>query len=71
VPVSNHLHLWLVRHSLQIRVGKTIDAKRSILHPDLKTVPHQPQVQVIGNGHVDFLLLWDVILVECPVVRMS
>lgn len=24
--------------------GKTIDAKRSILHPDLKTIPHQPQV---------------------------
>ncbi|PNS15292.1 hypothetical protein CAC42_5463 [Sphaceloma murrayae] len=33
--------------------GKTLDAKRSILHPDLKTIPHQPQVQVIGNGHVD------------------
>ncbi|KAJ4313184.1 Alpha-ketoglutarate-dependent xanthine dioxygenase xan-1 [Neodidymelliopsis sp. IMI 364377] len=33
--------------------GKTIDAKRSILHPDLKTVPHQPQVQVIGNGFVE------------------
>ncbi|WZH43345.1 Dioxygenase [Fusarium acuminatum] len=33
--------------------GKTIDAKRSILHPDLKTIPHQPQVQVIGNGFVD------------------
>ncbi|CAG8023102.1 unnamed protein product [Penicillium salamii] len=32
--------------------GKAIDAKRSILHPDLKTVPHQPQVQVIGNGQV-------------------
>lgn len=32
--------------------GKTIDAERSILHPDLKTVPHQPQVQVIGNGFV-------------------
>ncbi|KAI0836550.1 Clavaminate synthase-like protein [Hypoxylon sp. FL0890] len=32
--------------------GKTIDAKRSILHPDLKTIPHQPQVQVIGNGFV-------------------
>lgn len=30
--------------------GKTLDAKRSILHPDLKTVPHQPQVQIIGNG---------------------
>jgi alpha-ketoglutarate-dependent taurine dioxygenase len=33
--------------------GKTLDAKRSILHPDLKTVPHQPQVQVIGNGKYD------------------
>jgi xanthine dioxygenase len=33
--------------------GKTIDAKRSILHPDLKTIPHQPQVQVIGNGFID------------------
>lgn len=32
--------------------GKTIDAKRSILHPDLKTIPHQPQVQVIGNGFI-------------------
>lgn len=32
--------------------GKTLDAKRSILHPDLKTIPHQPQVQVIGNGAV-------------------
>lgn len=32
--------------------GKTIDAKRSILHPDLKTVPHQPEVQVIGNGFI-------------------
>jgi alpha-ketoglutarate-dependent taurine dioxygenase len=32
--------------------GKTLDAKRSILHPDLKTIPHQPQVQVIGNGQV-------------------
>lgn len=32
--------------------GKTLDAKRSILHPDLKTIPHQPQVQVIGNGLV-------------------
>jgi alpha-ketoglutarate-dependent taurine dioxygenase len=32
--------------------GKTLDAKRSVLHPDLKTVPHQPQVQVIGNGPV-------------------
>ena len=30
--------------------GKTLDAKRSILHPDLKTVPHQPEVQVIGHG---------------------
>jgi len=32
--------------------GKTLDAKRSVLHPDLKTVPHQPQVQVIGNGFI-------------------
>ncbi len=32
--------------------SKTIDAKRSILHPDLKTVPHQPEVQVIGNGFI-------------------
>jgi xanthine dioxygenase len=32
--------------------GKTLDAKRSVLHPDLKTIPHQPQVQVIGNGLV-------------------
>ena len=33
--------------------GKTLDAKQSILHPDLKTVPHQPQVQIIGNGSID------------------
>ncbi|KAH6669714.1 TfdA family taurine catabolism dioxygenase TauD [Plectosphaerella plurivora] len=33
--------------------GKTLDAKRSILHPDLKTVPHQPQVQIIGNGFIE------------------
>jgi xanthine dioxygenase len=32
--------------------GKTLDAKKSILHPDLKTIPHQPEVQVIGNGFV-------------------
>jgi alpha-ketoglutarate-dependent taurine dioxygenase len=32
--------------------GKTLDAKKSILHPDLKTVPHQPEVQIIGNGFV-------------------
>ncbi|GAC94558.1 hypothetical protein PHSY_002131 [Pseudozyma hubeiensis SY62] len=31
--------------------GKAVGAK-SVLHPDLKTIPHQPQVQVIGNGHV-------------------
>ncbi|KAF7958819.1 hypothetical protein EAE96_002351 [Botrytis aclada] len=30
--------------------GKTLDAKRSVLHPDLKTIPHQTQVQIIGNG---------------------
>lgn len=28
------------------------NSKSSILHPDLKTIPHQPQVQVIGNGFV-------------------
>lgn len=32
--------------------GKTLDQKKSVLHPDLKTIPHQPQVQVIGNGPV-------------------
>ncbi|POM65564.1 Clavaminate synthase-like protein [Phytophthora palmivora] len=32
---------------------KTLDVKRSVLHPDLKTVPHQPQVQIIGHGHYD------------------
>lgn len=32
--------------------GKTLDEKKSVLHPDLKTVPHQTQVQVIGNGPV-------------------
>ncbi|KAI9366995.1 Clavaminate synthase-like protein [Aspergillus egyptiacus] len=26
---------------------------RSILHPDIKTVPHQPQVQLLGHGHID------------------
>ncbi|KAF2452601.1 hypothetical protein BDY21DRAFT_155617 [Lineolata rhizophorae] len=33
--------------------GKTLDAKRSVLHPDLKTIPRQPQVQVIGNGFIE------------------
>ena len=32
--------------------GKIIDGKKSILHPDLKTVPHQPEVQIIGNGFI-------------------
>lgn len=31
--------------------GKAFN-KKSVLHPDLKTIPHQPQVQVIGNGPV-------------------
>ena len=31
--------------------GKGLQSK-SILHPDLKTIPHQPEVQVIGNGFV-------------------
>ena len=26
--------------------------KLSVLHPDLKTIPNQPQVQLIGNGKV-------------------
>jgi xanthine dioxygenase len=43
--------------------GKTLDAKKSILHPDLKTIPHQPQVQVIGNGPVaGFEGLKDIVL---------
>lgn len=32
--------------------GKSLD-KRSVLHADLTTIPHQPQVQVIGNGFVE------------------
>lgn len=32
--------------------GKSID-KRSVLHADLNTIPHQPQVQVIGHGFVE------------------
>jgi xanthine dioxygenase len=32
--------------------SKTIDAKRSILHSDLETIPEQPAVQVIGNAFV-------------------
>lgn len=40
-------------HSDNYGHGETLDAKRSVLHPDLKTVPHQPQVQVIGNGHIE------------------
>ena len=31
------------------KLGQT---KASILHPDLKTIPRQPQVQLIGNGVV-------------------
>lgn len=43
--------------------GKTLDTKKSILHPDLKTIPHQPQVQVIGNGPVaEFEGLKDIVL---------
>jgi hypothetical protein len=30
--------------------NKTGEAKKSILHPDLKTIPRVPQVQLIGNG---------------------
>jgi len=32
--------------------NKTGENKKSILHPDLKTIPRQPQVQFIGNGTV-------------------
>ncbi|WVW86554.1 hypothetical protein I302_108604 [Kwoniella bestiolae CBS 10118] len=32
--------------------NKTGNTKSSILHPDLKTIPRQPQVQLIGNGRV-------------------
>jgi xanthine dioxygenase len=44
--------------------GKTVaGTKKSVLHPDLKTIPHQPQVQVIGNGPVaEFEGLQDITL---------
>ncbi|KAF8531246.1 Clavaminate synthase-like protein [Gautieria morchelliformis] len=32
--------------------NKTGNTKKSILHPDLKTIPRVPQVQLIGNGIV-------------------
>jgi len=32
--------------------NKTGNTKKSILHPDLKTIPRVPQVQLIGNGVV-------------------
>lgn len=32
--------------------NKTGSTKKSILHPDLKTIPSVPQVQLIGNGMV-------------------
>ena len=32
--------------------NKTQSTKKSILHPDLKTIPRVPQVQLIGNGIV-------------------
>ncbi|KAH9486196.1 Alpha-ketoglutarate-dependent xanthine dioxygenase xan-1 [Psilocybe cubensis] len=32
--------------------NKTGETKKSILHPDLKTIPSVPQVQLIGNGTV-------------------
>ncbi|TIB97764.1 kinase-like protein [Wallemia mellicola] len=32
--------------------NKTGSSKKSILHPDLKTIPRIPTVQVIGNGNV-------------------
>lgn len=33
--------------------SQTSREKKSVLHPDLKTCPHQPQVQIIGNGKYD------------------
>ncbi|KAG8693325.1 hypothetical protein FRC09_010586, partial [Ceratobasidium sp. 395] len=30
--------------------NKTGNTKKSVLHPDLKTIPRVPQVQLIGNG---------------------
>ncbi|KAL7424820.1 hypothetical protein Q5752_000504 [Cryptotrichosporon argae] len=35
--------------------NKTGKEVKSILHPDLKTIPHQPQVQLIGNGKVPMM----------------
>ncbi|KAG8742615.1 hypothetical protein FRC10_001213 [Ceratobasidium sp. 414] len=32
--------------------NKTGSTKKSVLHPDLKTIPRVPQVQLIGNGTV-------------------
>ena len=32
--------------------NKTGSEKKSVLHPDLKTIPRVPQVQLIGNGMV-------------------
>jgi len=32
--------------------NKTQSTKKSILHPDLKTIPRVPQVQLIGNGKI-------------------
>lgn len=32
--------------------NKTGSTKKSVLHPDLKTIPRVPQVQLIGNGIV-------------------
>ncbi|KAG6856834.1 hypothetical protein H0H87_000311 [Tephrocybe sp. NHM501043] len=32
--------------------NKTDGIKKSIFHPDLKTIPRVPQVQLIGNGNV-------------------
>ncbi|KAI6120890.1 Clavaminate synthase-like protein [Pisolithus croceorrhizus] len=36
----------------QYALTKTESTKKSILHPDLKTIPRVPQVQLIGNGMV-------------------
>jgi xanthine dioxygenase len=50
------MHLWQAFDPESEQYGhgnnKTEGTKKSILHPDLKTIPRVPQVQLIGNGTV-------------------
>lgn len=51
--------------------SKSLDAKRSVLHPDLKIIRDQPQVQVIGNAFVkEFVCLKDmnIICIHIPLL---